>query len=344
MQSPPSDVEIVSQIQLLKACLLRKSSLYSDINLIKIRRNYIQSNNDYRDYKEIMTVIKAVNKRLTEIRQMTRYIIKSLKPESKSLDFDPSLLALDSDLDIPRHIFSFNFELETYIDSLKTHFEDLNLDYDKKIEICKHQDSVIEYNDEILSQIQNLESEILNLKDKVEGLRSAKDSIQETKQKRSLVRKMSLNNMKVYHKLSDNALKLQSRLLMKNELVKNLKMSEREIEGLERRIESNSKKVKLLEQEAKVQAREKKQHEPELVEVNKRTVVLNLKLQDMYAELDRLLKFMCAGWRDEEIEEDETLQISDWSSRISEIKKEKELIAIENKRLKETISKWTLSP
>src|SRR5574343_1520250 len=128
MQSvnPSSDPEIISQIQLLKACLLRKSSLYSDINLMKIKKNYVQSNNDYRDYKEIVTVLKAVNKRLSDIRQMTRYIKKSLKPGKKPINFDHSQLVEDSALDLPRHIFSFNFELETYIESLKTHFDDLS--------------------------------------------------------------------------------------------------------------------------------------------------------------------------------------------------------------------------
>ena len=339
-----SDPEIVSQVQLLKACLLRKSSLYSDINLMKIKKNYVQSNNDYRDYREIITVLKAVNKRLTDIRQMTRYIKKSLKPQSRPFNFDPSLLIEDSALDLPRHIFSFNFELETYIDSLKSHFENLSLDYDEKIEACKHQDSIIQYNDQMIDQVESLESEVAELQDKVQDLRSARELIKEKQAKRSEVRKLSFNNMKVYHKLSDNALKLQSRLSMKGELMKNIKITEREIEILDRRIDNNSKKVKLMEQEAKVQARVKKQHEPELVELNKRISVLNVKLEAMYREKDDLLEFLSADHGDEEYEEDETLQITDWSTRISEIKKEKELIAEENKRLEQTISKWTLSP
>ena len=328
MQSPSSDLEIVSQIQLLKACLLRKSSLYSNINLIKIKRNYLQSNNDYRDYKEIVTVLKAAYKRLSDIHQMTRHIKKSLNAGSKPFNFDPSLLITSSALDIPRHIFSLNFGPETYIDSLQSEFESLSQEYDNKIEICKRQDSVIQYNDLLMDQIENIESEAFDLRDRICGLRSAKDSIKETKHKRSLVMKISLNHMKVYHKLSDNAFKLQSRLLMKNELLKNIKMTERDIDSLNRRIESNSKKFELLEQEAKVQTGARKQHELELIEINKRTEVLDSKLQDMRREKDRLLEFLCGNRGDEEVEEDETLHITDCSSRISKIKKEKELIAL----------------
>jgi L-rhamnose mutarotase len=240
-----------------------------------------------------------------------------------------------------------NFQQETYIDSLKDHYEELCLAYDEKIELCKRQDTLINDNDKLADQHELLVSEVADLQGKVQNLQHSKAIMEGIKAKKNMKRKLSFHNMKVYHQLSDNALKLQSRLSMKNELIKNLKIAEKEVEGLRKRIENSQQKIKLLKQEVKVQESYSKQHEPELMQLNHMFQKLNIRLYALYQEKDDLLELLSADVQDAQdldYEEDETVQIPDWSSRISEIKKEKDLISEENRRLKEKISKWNFSP
>lgn len=340
-----TDPEIVSQIQLYKAFLHQKVNLNYEISYLKIKKSYIQSNSEYRDLKELIALSKVLLKRLNEIRQINRSIRKN--PPDQSIRssclsrFLSTLNKSDGFFDIQRNIFSLNFALETHVESLKEKFEKFSQDYEDKLNHYRTNEAILNYNSEHFDNLNSLEQEIYEIQINLYSLNSHNKSIQAEKQKKSQMIKNSLNTIKNYHKLSENALKLRSKLQLKEDLMKSVTITEHELQILSNKVEINRIKVNDLECQTNEISRLSPIFSQELSELNQRIQKLQSKLNLFNTEKSSLLMKLCNEDRDkdEDYEEEDTLSLPGWTFGFDKMVKDKEKLMDENQKLKDRISR-----
>lgn len=342
-----TDSAIVSQIQLYKAFLHQKVNLNYEISYMKIKKNYIQSNSEYRDLKEFIALSKVLLKRLNEIRQINRNIRKNPPDQSiraSSLNrFLSTLKESDDFLGVQRSIFSLNFALETQVESLKEKFEKSSQDYEDKLNQYRTNEAILEYNSEHLDTLNSLEQEIYDIQVELYSLNSKNKSIQAEKQKKTQLIKNSLNTIKNYQKLSENALKLRSKLQLQENLNKSISITEHELHTLNNKVELNRIRLKDLESESSQLSRLSPIFSQELSEWNQRIQKLQSKLDSFNAEKSSLLSKLCNNDsnKEEDYEEEDTEKLSGWNIGFEQMAKDKEKLMDENKKLKDRISRLT---
>lgn len=340
-----TDPEIVAQIQLLKAFLHQKANLNYEISKMKIKKNYIQSNIEYRDLKDLIALAKVLAKRLVEIRQINRSIRSN--PAGQSINYSSltSLFAIlrntSSSLEIPRQIFSINYEIETYLDSLKERFESYSQEYDEKVNLYKLNEHILNTEIENSDILDTLEQEVNSCQSELDSLRRKNNTIEASKSKRVLMRKSSLKTMKNYHKLSENALKLRSKLQLKKELVLSIQATELELDNLSNKVSINQEKVDNLKVDRDEFLRSSPKQSLELIELELKITNLQFKLQSLNTEKSSLLSIHSDEnySKDENIEEEDTLNLPSWTSGFHQMLKDKQDLIAENQKLKDRISR-----
>lgn len=338
-----ADTEIVAQVNLLKAYLQQKVRLNQQIGLMKVKASYLQSNNDFKVLKEIQAVIKLMSKRLNDLRMINNCLHKHPITAFRRGNFDEFLkTVLDNEqyLEVPRNIFSINFEKETENEELKEKYEALVQEFELKVDQCKHIEATYEQDSIFLKHLAGLEQEVYDLQLRISDLSSGNKRFEEQKVKKRIMRKSSFEKIKIFHRLSENALKLRSKLLLRQEMTKNLAVAEEELQNMQIKINEDEENISLLQQENKIRGKNLANDEEELMELKKKRLKIEMRLEGLKAEKDDLLKILFgANDLDEEFDEDETLQGVSWSVGFEKMQKEKNLLFEENQKLKERISK-----
>ena len=340
-----SDPEIVAQIQLLKAFLHQKANLNHDISNIKIKKNYIQSNNEYRDLKDLLALGKVLAKRLNEIRQINRSI--RLNPKGSPLkhssptDLFSILRNTSSCLEIPRQIFSLNFEIENNLDLLKERFESISQEYDEKVDLYKSNECALDTEIENSGILDNLENEVNKYQSQLDLVRRKNNLIETNKSKKVLFRKESLKSMKNYNKLSENALKLRSKRLLQKELNHSIRATELELEDLSQKVAISQERVYSLKLDQDDLLRSSPKQSLELTELEIKIQKLQSKLEALDTEKSSLMSILSNEnySKDENIEEEDTLNQPSWTLGFQQMLKDKEELVAENQKLKDRISR-----
>ena len=337
------DREIVAQVQLLKAFLQQKVGLNQQIGLMKVKASYLQSNNDFKVLREIQAVVKLMAKRLNDLRIVNTYIHKTPILALRQGNFDEFLKTLvdnEQHLEVPRNIFSINFEDETQNEELKEKYEALVQEYEEKADQYKHFEMNFEQDSILVKHMAGLEQEVYDLQLRIDDLSSGNKRFEEKKVKKRIMRKSSFEKIKIFHRLSENALKLRSKLLLRQEMTKNLVVAEEEMQNMQIKINEDEENIKLLQQESKIRGKSFAADEEELKELKKNRLKIEMRLEGLRAEKDDLLKILFGEDKlEEEFEEDETFQGVNWSTGFEKMQKEKNLLFEENQKLKERISK-----
>jgi DNA repair exonuclease SbcCD ATPase subunit len=343
-----SDPDIVAQVALLKAAYNQKTALVNQISRLKIKNNYEKSNKDFRDLKDLIPLSKQMQKRLNDITHLNsiiRRIPRKYSDESNLFHVFSQFSTFLPHLEINRQVFSLNFSEEAYLEDLKSRHDSLQQELEEK-------SLVFSENESNLARFSLLEEELPVLESEVNDLYAIQSEVSEAlhlkeknKAKSRILHKKSLEQVKIFQKLSENGILLRSKLLLREELLKNLKSAEKELENLENKTKNESERMKNLELEKKEEKKELHRLQLDFFEVKKDIVRLEMRLEGLNAEKDAILesiyeKKSCPGdsSRSEYVEE-ETVQIASWLSGFSEILKEKKSLMQENAKLKEKISK-----
>lgn len=341
-----TDPEIVAQVSTLKAAYTYKLSLIHQINKLKFRSNYEKSNKDYKDLKDLAPICKIMWKRFDSIRSTLSSIRKIPRSHSNPFKLNESLSilsSLESNPEVPRQLFSLNFNHETTLEDLKSSYDDLLSEYEAKCEILNENESIISNHAALSSELPQLEADVQELSQIRTNFYEKYSKTQEIRNKCKIHKKKSFEQIKLFQKLSENGIILRSKLLLKQELLNNLKIAEKELENLSGKIREDEEKMKVLEIETKEMAKETSRLQEDLVDWKKEICKLQMRLQGLLEEKDTLLEWIyekkeSKNSKDEYVE-DETVQISSWINGFDEMLKEKESLVNENKKLKDRISR-----
>ena len=244
---------------------------------------------------------------------------------------------------MPRQLFSLNFNHETTLEDLKSSYDDLLSEYEAKCEILNENESIISNHAALSSELPQLEADVQELSQIRTNFYEKYSKTQEIRNKCKIHKKKSFEQIKLFQKLSENGIILRSKLLLKQELLNNLKIAEKELENLSGKIREDEEKIKVLEIETKEMAKETSRLQEDLVDWKKEICKLQMRLQGLLEEKDTLLEWIyekkeSKNSKDEYVE-DETVQISSWINGFDEMLKEKESLVNENKKLKDRISR-----
>ena len=344
-----TDPEIVAQVSTLKAAYSYKLSLIHQINKLKFRNNYQKSNKDFKDLKDLAPICKIMWKRFDSIRRTLSSIQKIPKTHSNPSKLSDSLSILsqvESNLEVPRQLFSLNFNNETALEDLKSALDDLSSEYEAKCKIFNESESAISNHVALSTALPQLEAEVEELSQIRAFFFEKYSKSQQMRNNSKINRKKSFEKIKLFQKLSENGVILRSKLLLKQELLSNLKIAGNEYESLSGKIKEDEEAINVLEIETKETAKETSRMQEELVDWKKEICRLQMRLQGLYGEKDTLLEWIydrkdskdSKDSKDEYVE-DETVQISSWVSGFDEMLKEKESLVNENKKLKDRIGR-----
>jgi hypothetical protein len=336
---PQTNSDIRAQIQLLKAHMSHKTNLQYEISQIKIKNSYRQSNSDYRDSRDMGNLTKLLGKRLIEVRNMAK-AIRSMHLKQVSKETLASLIesfrVLEPQLDISRNLFSLNFQIEADIDTLKTYYLSKSQELDEKSEVYQENQ---DYLDQTLRQsnfLESLENEVNDYTAELEQFSIEIQALQEKKMKIMNRRRTSVDKVKIFHQLSDLALSFRSKLLLREELKKNLKNAESELEDLFRKVNEEQEKLQIIEAENESDKKYASRYEVDLDELQKNIEKKKKSLEKLLGEKKALIS---DEGNKEGFEEGETVFLSGWVNGMNEMQKEKISLMEENFKLKERISR-----
>jgi hypothetical protein len=307
---------------------------------MKIVKCYKHSNSDYRDIKDLGTQYKLLAKRLIEVKNL-RNFVNSLKIKKISIEtleeiqkFNP---CLDLVLETPNALSSLNHEFEACVNFLKSTNDTLEKEYSIKLsEYNINQALITEYTEPRFT-ITKLENEIKDYKAEIEFYNKENSGLN---RKREFLKhkRNSVDKVKMFHQLTDDALVLRSKLLLKNELKKNFADAENELMELERKVNEQQELVGQQEinneREAKISIR----LEMELLDWRNSVRSLEKKLENLRMIKSCLFEVDGKGKRDKQ-EEGKLQTFSHLSDSFGQIHKENKSLFEESEKLKSRISK-----
>ena len=343
--------EVRGHFQLIRAYIQSKATLNYQISQLKIKKNYHQSNNDYRDYKEMLNVSKIIGKRHSELKglknKLKTLLVKSIKPESIQKLFG---VIYNSEIHIKdiEEILYQNSGTEKNIIALKEKLNILKERHAEQLKVQEENQVAIHLNISNQALAQKLEVEISDYKKEVLIYNQQIRVLKKTKKISHINRKANFDRIKIYKTIPENALKLRSKWLLRDELQKALINAEIEIEILEEKVNDDKRQLKELEESSEENTKISAKYEIDLFEMNKYIKKIEAKIQLLKDELTNnnitviATSPKSANYRiafTSCLDEGETCCISRANSGFIEMQKESESLIKENNILKEKIAK-----
>lgn len=339
-----SEPEIRAEIQLLKAHIEHKAYLNYEISQMKIRTSY-KSSADSRDFKGLTSIGKQLFRRLSIIRYISQTLKEtSLKeiPKETLQDLLSQTQEMEPKLELPKDLFSINFELDNLVNDLKNNYDFLSQDYQTKTEKYSENQARVEYIIQKEQELSLLEREVIDYTLELEQFASENKDLSTKKQKVANKKRESVDKVKIFQHLSENAMKLRSKLLLKEELIKNIKSAEKELDELNEKILVRQEKLRETEQENEENRKNVSRFEVDLHALNKKVKKLEIRLQGL--EKEKCLLTNSESKMNFSMPEssgaNETMSISGIISGFTKINKEKNSLFEENLKLKERLSKF----
>jgi hypothetical protein len=242
--------EIRGQLELLKALMQNKSSLTYELNQIKIQASYNQSNSSHRDLKELITLSKTIKKKLSDLNSSHENLknteIKADSPETINKIVDLISYSQDNVGQIESLLKEFE-DIERLVGLLKQRFELLSQEYQKKKLSLAVNERYLDDNTPEVMVFKELATEIKEYEAELEFYGQENDKMFEKKVSRKKNRRSSVQKVKIYQQMSEEGLKLRSKLLIKQDLEKNIKHAEEELKYHFSKVEKEENRLKELE-------------------------------------------------------------------------------------------------
>ena len=344
--------EVRAQVQLLRAYTQLRVSLNYQISQLKIKANYHQSNADYRDYKDMINASKILAKRFIELKAIkSSYdgsIGKKINPGSIqklcSIVYNPEINKSEIN-----SISNQNMHNEKNVIYLREKLKILQENYRANLKIYEKNQNIINIHNQKQTILDSLEEEIEDYREEVNVFKNQNENMANKVIKAGGKKKTNFDRIKLYQMLSENALKLRSKLLLREELQENLASAGAELEILEEKVNKDKAELEQLELGNEEDLRSSSRNEVDLYEMRKYIKKLELKIHLLNKEkdefssntiyLDESTGRKINNNTSDSLDEGETYCISSLTTGFSQMKKEKDLLIEENNRLKDKISK-----
>lgn len=339
-----SEPEIRAEIQLLKAHIEHKAYLNYEISQMKIRTNY-RTSADSRDFKGLTSIGKQLFRRLSLIRYISQTLKEtSLKeiPKETLQDLLSRTQEMEPKLELPKDLFSINFELDNIVNDLKNNYDLMSQDYQIKSAKYIENQSIVENIIQREQELNLLEREVLDYTLELEQFDNENKDLKKKKERVANKKRESVDKVKIFQHLSENAMKLRSKLLLKEELMKNIKSAEKELDELNDKILSKQEKLREAEQENEENKKNVSRFEVDLHTLNKKVKKLEIRIQGLENEKNLLTNSESKTnfLNPDSSGANETVSISGILSGLTKISKEKNSLFEENLKLKERLSKF----
>ena len=341
------DCEMRAKVQLVKAYMQAKNNLNYQVNQLKIKNSYRQSNTDFRDFKDMATLTKILQKKLEEVKGIHAALIS---PDVKKMPIG----SVNKLLDIILHsegnigeindILHENLSSERYLALLQEKYSHLEENKQAKLQKFEYNNSIISKNSSKMETLNALEEEICDYKTEVDNYRRENENLSSRQKRIKATKRKSVDRIRIFHQLSDNALKLRSKLLFREELKSNIKNAELEIDFHFQKVSKEKQRLQDLEIEAQENLKYAAKYESDLQEMKEKIESSQEKLEKLKKEREILINKSLINVEKEEalknpekIEGNAALSLSSLIAGFSEMRKEKNSLIEENNLLKQRI-------
>ena len=340
MNGLQSDVQ--SQLQLLKALIQTKSNLMFELNQAKIQNSFRNSNADFKDFKELVNLSKMINHKLNELKELSE-ITKTLKLGSAQPEDLKQISGIVSSsasniIEIEK-MLKASEDSTALVKALKERYGQLCQEYERKkanfsfdsefFNDASH--DVIFYNS-LLAEVNSYKTQLESLNKQIQDIKAKQD-------KKASSRRSSVEKMKIFQYLSQEALKLQSKFLMKQDLEKTFNKAQKELEKQEARVNKEKSKIEKLKNQLNGSL-DPQDYNNELKLVQEQVGKIEGKIENLYKEREELINPRVLGLdiRNENQEDSVTVSLITLMTGFNEMRREKETLFQENQRLKEKIT------
>lgn len=339
------DDEVRGQLQLLRALMQNKSNLMYELSQLKIKTSYQQSNRSYREIKELITFSKIIKKKLEDLN-LTHENFKN----TESSDTPPETLTKLKSLvsysqenygQLENLLKEFD-DSEGLLTLLKEKFELLSKEFQKKqAKLAENQMFLNEGSPEAMT-FNELSAEIKEFHSELDFYKRENEKMKGKKENFKKNRRGSVQKVKLYKQFSENALKLRSQLLIREDLEKNIKNAEQELDYHSQQIEKEKARLEELEADLASNPNVDDLRE-ELNSLEKEIQVLENELENYYREREELINPVVLGINLNERtngtpEDSLTVSLASLIAGFTEMRMEKDNLIEQNNRLKERIS------
>jgi chromosome segregation ATPase len=337
--SKASDIQ--SQLQLLKSLIQSKSSLLYEINNCKIGLSFSHSNAEFRDFKQLVNLSKIISSKLKDLTVVKNLLnsleFKSISPESLT---QISEIVDSSEFNISQidQLLNSLMSSEKYLQALKEKHNQLSQEYEKKRKRQTLNDAEIIEVSPDLFLLHSLNQEIHDYQSELEDISQSIKKLEEKKAMAGANRRGSLEKIKKFHQMSEEALKLQSKTLMKKDLEASLMKAESQIDLHARRVEKDKKKLESLQEELNESHSDEGKLEEVLERLNSEVNRLESKIENYYGEREELINPAVLGLRRDTQEDSVTISLIGLMTGFDEMRREKDSLVLENLKLKEKIT------
>lgn len=314
----------------------KKSALSYDISQLKIKSTYRQTNTDYKELRELLTTSKIISKRLEElsyshntskktqipeITQETKENLRSLLEESSSnINFLSSMLNDSQDT-------------EKYLNLVKEKYSQMQEEFERKQQKKTQNEKNLFSCQDSREVLADLESDISELKEKLQSFDEENEKMTEQKLSISRTHRKSVEKIKIYHSLSENAMRLRSKLLFRKDLQDSILKAEHEIDFQSQRVKKEEDKLRELEADSKYIT----SYNQELARLDEHISKLEDKLDSVYRVKEDLLqrsKSLSAPSENKEAEDSITVSLLGMLTGFDKMRRDKDSLVTENNKLK----------
>ena len=335
--------EVLAQLTYLRAMYQKKSALAYDISQLKIKSTHRQTNTDYKELRELLTTSKIISKKLEELaysHKTTKQVrIPDITPENKE-NLESILQESSSNIEHMENMLNDAQDTEKYLKLLIEKFNHMKEDYErKKLKKTQNEKNLL-ISKESREVLTDLEEEIEEMKEKIRSFDQENERMTEKKSSISRTHRKSVEKIKIYHQLSENAMRLRSKLLFRKDLRHSISNAELELEFHSQRVQREEDKLIEIEAESEQESKYLGTYEQELEKLDEYIAKLEDKLDNMYREKEDLMqrpKSISIPSDTKEPEESVTVSLVGLLTGFNKMRQEKDSLIAENNKLKEKL-------
>ena len=342
------NTELRAKVQLLRAYVQTKNNLGFQISQLKIRNSYRQSNTDFRDFKDMGNIGKLLHKKLQDVKSI-HLALKSPNVQKHSYASVNKLLEVilssEGNMKDIDNILSETMTSENYLELLREKYIQVKEIANAESEQYNLNRVELEKKAEKMKYLRTLEEEISEIRSEVENLNKENQMLKKKEQMINNNKCRSVEKVKCFKHLSESALKLRSKLLFREELQRNIRNAELELEYHFEKVNKEKQRMQGLDLESEENMKYAAKYELDLYELRREGKRQEMKMDNLYQIRDELIE-QCKIEADKKIpcmpvennEESLTISLTGLFSGFNEMKREKDSLIAENNKLKQKIS------
>ena len=321
----------------------KKSALAYDLSQLKIKLTHRQTNTDYKELRELLTKSKVISKqleelssshstshktRLPDISQATKENLQSLVSESTS-----NIESLQSMLTDAQ-------DTEKYLNLLKEKHSHMQDELERKRHKKTQNEGSLFRSQDSREVLADLVTDLSELKEKLQSFDQEIQKMTERKASISRTHRKSVEKIKIYHQLSEAAMRLRSKLLFRKDLQHSVSNAELEIDFQSQRVQKEEDRLREAEADEELESKHASSYEQELERLDEHVAKLEDKLDAMYREKEDLTqrpKSLSLPSENKEPEDSVTVSLVGLLTGFHKMRQDKDSLVAENNKLKEKL-------